>query len=110
MMKTFALCFCLIFPVAACLAETETPTTKTQEPQLYDHMSKMRQTQERLSQRPPEEQERLQPQIRRDELQACQRLRQDRQEGVREDEYRRQGGDAFVGYVQQFEQYCERLR
>ncbi len=49
--------------------------------------------QERLSQRPPEEQKRLQPQIRQAEFQACQRLRQDQQEEVQEDEYRRQGGD-----------------
>lgn len=110
LMKTFALCFCLIFPVAVCLAETETATTKTQEPQLYDHMLGMRQTQEQLLRRSPEEQERLQPQIRRAELQACQRLRQDRQEGVQEDEYRRQGGEVFVAYVLQFEQYCERIR
>ncbi len=92
MMKTFVLCFCLIFPIAVCLAETETATTKTQEPQLYDHLLEMRQTQEQLLRQSPEEQERLQPQVRRAELQACQRLRQDRQEGVREDEYLRQGG------------------
>ena len=109
-MKTFALCLYLIFPVAACFAETETPTAKTPEPQLYDYMLGMRQTQEQLLRRSPEEQERLRPQIRRAELQACQRLKQDRQEGVQEDEYRRQGGDVFVGYVLQFEQYCERIR
>jgi dsDNA-binding SOS-regulon protein len=110
MMKTLGLCVCLIFPVAVCLAETETPTTKTQEPQLYDHMLEMKQTQEQLLRRSPAEQERLQSQIRRAELQACQRLKQDRQEGVKEDEYRRQGGDIFVAYVQQFEQYCEGIR
>ena len=110
LMKTFALCFCLIFPVAVCLAETETPMIKTQEPKLYDQMLGMQQTQEQLLRRSPEEQERLQPQIRRAELQACQRLRQDRQEGVQEDEYRRQGGEVFVAYVLQFEQYCERIR
>lgn len=109
-MKVLVLCFCVIFPGTVCLAETETPTTKTQEPQLYDHMLGMKQTQEQLLRRSPEEQERLQPQIRRAELQACQRLKQDRQEGVQENEYRRQGGDAFVGYVLQFEQYCERIR
>lgn len=102
-MKTSALCLYLILPVAACFADTGTP-------QLYDYILGMRQTQEQLSRRSPEEQERLQPQIRRAELQACHRLRQDRQEGVREDDYRRQGGDVFVGYVLQFEQYCERLR
>lgn len=110
MMKTFALCLCLIFPVAECLAETETPTTKIQEPTLYDHMLGMRQTQEQLTRRSPEQQERLQPQIRRAEIQACQRLRQDRQEGVREDDYLRQGGTDFVANVLQFERYCETLR
>lgn len=109
-MKTFFLLVLLLCPVAVYSAETTPPPTQTEEPTLYDRFVGMRQTQERLSQRPPEEQERLQPQIRRDELQACQRLRQDRQEGVREDEYRRQGGDAFVGYVLQFEQYCQTLR
>ena len=109
-MKTFVLCFCFIFPVAVCLAETATPTTKTQEPQLYDHMLGMRQTQEQLSRRSPEEQERLQPQIRRAELQACQRLRQDRQEGVQDNDYQRQGGAELLASVLQFERYCETLR
>ena len=97
-------------PVAVFSAETAPPPTQTAEPKLYDHFVGMQQTQERLSQRPPEEQKLLQPQIRRAELQACQRLRQDRQEGVPEDEYRRQGGDEFVAYALQFEQYCKTLR
>ena len=109
-MKVFALCLCVILPVAVCMAETETPTTGIQEPTLYDHMLGMRQTQEQLSRRSPEQQERLQPQIRRAELQACQRLRQDRQEGVREEEYLQQGGIDFVANVLQFERYCETLR
>jgi hypothetical protein len=109
-MKKFFLLVLLLCPVAVYSAETAPPPTQTEEPKLYDRFVGMRQTQERLSQRPPEEQERLQPQIRRDELKACQRLRQDRQEGVREDEYRRQGGDEFVAYVLQFEQYCQTLR
>src|SRR5262245_36742259 len=113
MMKVFALCLCVVLPVAVCLAETEkieTPTTRIQEPTLYDHMLGMRQTQEQFSRRSPEQQERLQPQIRRAELQACQRLKQDRQEGVREEDYFRQGGIDFVANVQQFERYCETLR
>ena len=109
-MKQFVLLVFLMCPVAVYSAETGPPPTQTEEPKLYEHFVGMRQTQERLSQRPPEEQERLQPQIRRAELQACQRLRQDRQEGVREDEYSRQGGDEFVAYVLQFERYCETLR
>ena len=110
MMKTFTLCFVLLFPVAVCLAETEPSTTQTREPELRDHFMGMRQTQERLAQLSPEEQTRLQPQIRRAELQACDRLRQDRQEGVPEEDYRRQGGEQFVATVLQFERYCETLR
>ena len=109
-MKKFILFVVLMCPVAVFSAETAPPPTQTEEPKLYDHFVGMQQTQERLSQRSPEAQERLQPQIRRTELQACQRLRQDRQEGVREDEYRRQGGDEFVAYALQFEQYCKTLR
>lgn len=97
-------------PVAVCLAETEQTTIQTKEPDLYDHFAGMQQTQERLSQRSPEEQERLQSKVRGAELQACQRLRRDRQEGVREEDYRRQGGEAFVAYVLQFEKYCETLQ
>lgn len=110
MMKTFALGFFLMIPVGVCLAETEPPTSQTQEPELYDHFMGMQQTQERLPQRSLEEQERLQPQIRRAELQACQRLRKDRQKGVQDGDYRRQGGVEFEAYVLQFEKYCETLR
>jgi len=109
-MKLFTLCLFLILPAAVWSAETEPPTTQTQEPELYDHFVEMRQTQERLPQRSLEEQERLQPQIRRAELQACQRLRKDRQEGVQDDDYRRQGGIEFEAYVLQFEKYCDTLR
>ena len=109
-MKQFVLLVLLMCPAAVYSAETEVPKTQAEEPKLRDHFVAMQETQKRLAQRSLEEQERLQPQIRRAELQACQRLKQDRQEGVQEDEYRRQGGDVFVGYVQQFEQYCERIR
>ena len=109
-MKKFVLLAFLLCPAVVYSAEPEPPPTQAGEPKLYDHFVGMRLTQERLSQRSPEAQERLQPQIRRTELQACQRLRQDRQEGVREDEYRRQGGDEFVAYALQFEQYCKTLR
>jgi hypothetical protein len=110
MMKAISLCFLMMFPVAVCLAETESPTTQTREPELYDHFVAMQQTEQRLSQLSPEEQERLQSKVRKEELRACQRLRQDRQEGVQDDDYRRQGGDIFIGYVLQFEKYCETLR
>ena len=108
-MKIFILCVVVImFPVAISLAQTEPSVIQT--PDLYDHFVAMQQTQERLSRLSPEEKEPLQPKIRRSELQACQRLRQDRQEGVQDDDYRRQGGDVFIGYVLQFEKYCETLR
>ena len=109
-MKKFVLLVFLLCPGAVYSAETGPPPTQAGEPKLYDHFVGMQQTQGGLSQRSPEEQKRLQPQIRRAEAQACQRLRQDRQEGVREDEYRRQGGDQFVAFTQQFERYCETLR
>lgn len=110
-MKIFILCVVVImFPVAISLAQTEPSVIQTPEPDLYDHFVAMQQTQERLSRLSLEEKERLQPKIRRSELQACQRLRQDQQEGVREDDYRRQGGEVFVAYVLQFEKYCETLR
>ncbi len=110
MMRTFALWFFLLFPVGICLAQIAPPTNQTREPELYDHFVAMQETQKGLSQLSLEEKERLQPKIRRAELQACQRLRQDRQEGVQDDDSRRQGGDAFIGYVLQFEKYCETLR
>jgi hypothetical protein len=109
-MKKIVLLVVLLCPSALCSAETGSPPVQTEEPKLHDHFMKMLQSQERLSQRSPEEQSRLQPQIRRDELRACQRLRQDRQEGVPEDQYLREGGHAFAAYVLQFEQYCEKLR
>jgi len=109
-MKILPLCVVLLFPVAISLAEIEPSVAQTREPELYDHFVAMQQTQERLSTLSLEEKERLQPKIRRSELQACQRLRQDQQEGVRQDDYRRQGGDVFVAYVLQFERYCETLR
>ena len=109
-MKKFALLVFLLCPAAVYSAETGPPPSQAGEPKVYDHFVGMQQMQGGLSQRSPEAQERLQPQIRRAELQACQRVRQDRQEGVRDDDYRRQGGDDFVAYVLQFERYCETLR
>lgn len=110
MMKTFTLCFILILRTAVCMAETEPSATQTREPDLYDHFLAMEQTQERLSQLSLEEKERLQPQIRKAELEACDRLRRDRQKGVQDSDYRRQGGDVLVANVLQFEQYCQTLR
>jgi len=97
-------------PAAGYSAETEPPKISAEEPTLRDQLVGMQQMQERLSQRSPEEQSRIQPQIRRAELQACQRVRQDRQEGVRDNDYQLQGGAELLANVLQFERYCETLR
>ena len=109
-MKQLVLLVLLMCPAAVYSAETEPPKISAEQPTLRDHFVGMQQMQERLSQRSPEEQSRLQPQIRRAEVQACQRLRQDRQEGVRDDDYYRQGGAVLLANVLQFERYCETLR
>lgn len=81
-----------------------------QEPKLYDHYVALQEMQQTLFQRSFDDQARLQPQIQRAERQACERLRQERQERVPKEEYRRQGGSQFAAFVQQFEPYCETLR
>ena len=57
-----------------------------------------------------DEQARLQPQINRAERQACEQVRRERQERVPKEEYRRQGGDQFLIFAQQLEQYCLSIR
>lgn len=96
----------LLFP-ALCSAETD---SRTENPTLYDHYVSMKRMQESLAGRSLEEQARLQPQIQRAERKACERLRQERQERVPKEQYRRQGGEQFLVFAQQFEQYCETLR
>ena len=109
-MKILLMWMVLMIPGAVAMAQTDPPVTQTREPDLYDHFVAMQQTQERLATLSSEEKERLQPKIRRAELQACRRLQRDQQEGVRQGDYLRQGGEAFVGYVLQFERYCQTLR
>lgn len=102
-----------IFVMLSCgvvLAESQETRPQTREPELFDHFVAMQETQERLSKLPPEEQERLQSKVRQAELRACQRLKKDRQDGVQDEDYRRQGGNEFVAYALQFEKYCETLR
>lgn len=107
-MKIVGLCLWLVLSAAVGLAETEPPAS--QEPKLYDHYVSLKRMQESLAGRSLEEQARMQPQIQRAEQQACQRLRKERQERVPKEEYRQQGGDQFLVFAQQFEQYCETLR
>ena len=111
--KKIIVLFCLLMhtlSINSAKAEQATIEIQIHEPALYDHFAVMQQTQERLYQRSPEEQERLQPKVREAELRACQRLREDRLTGVGDDHYRQQGGEEFIAYVLQFEKYCETLQ
>ena len=109
-MKMFALLMLLLCPAAVYSADTAPPTTQAEEPKLYDHYLSLQRMQESLAGRSLEEQARLQPQIQRAEQKACERLRKERQEHVPKEEYRQQGGDQFLVFTQQFEQYCATLR
>lgn len=37
---------------------------------------------------------------------ACQQVQRDREERVPKEEYRRESGDQFLVFAQQFEEYC----
>lgn len=97
-------------------AEAQTPESKPQqsetqdyttEPNLYDHYVSLKRMQERLAGRSLDEQARLQPQIQRAQRMACERLRKDRQERVSREDYRRQGGDEFLVFSLELEQWCQ---
>ena len=109
-MKTFVLLVFLLCPAVVYSAETEPLPTQTEEPKLYDHYLSLKRMQESLAGRSHEEQTRLQPQIQRAERQACERVRRERQERVPKEEYRQQGGDEFLVFAQQLEQYCQTIR
>ena len=109
-MKTCILLMLLLCPAAVYSADTAPPPTQAEEPKLYDHYLSLQRMQESLAGRSLEEQARLQPQIQRAEQKACERLRKERQEHVPKEEYRQQGGDQFLVFTQQFEQYCATLR
>lgn len=108
-MLKMALLVFLLYPMALYSAETETlPAQK--EPRLYDHYLALKHMQESMAGRSLDEQARLQPQINRAERQACEQVRRERQERVPKEEYRRQGGDQFLIFAQQLEQYCLSIR
>ena len=109
-MKKYVLLVFLMCSAAVYSAETEPPPTQTEEPKLYDHYLSLKRMQESLAGRSLEEQARLQPQIQRAEQQACERVRRERQERVPKEEYRQQGGDQFLVFAQQFEQYCQTVQ
>ncbi len=114
-MKLIAVCLLMILPATMCWAESETEKSgqeksQAEEPKLYDHYVALQRMQQSLAGRSLEEQTRLQPQIQRAERKACERLRKERHERVPKEQYRQQGGDQFLVFAQQFEQYCETLR
>ena len=105
-MKLCILCGCLLFAVATYAAEAEMSSAPPEEPNLYDHYVSMKQMQEHLAGRSLEEQAKLQPQIQRAQSQACARLQKDHQERIPREEYRRQGGDEFLVFSLELEQWC----
>ena len=105
-MKLWILCGCLLFAVATYAAEADTSPNVTPEPNLYDHYVSMKQMQEHLAGRSLEEQAKLQPQIQRAQQKACARLQKDHQERISREEYRRQGGDEFLVFSLELEQWC----
>ena len=109
-MKKCVLLVFLLCPGALYSAETKLPLAQTEEPKLYEHYLSMQRMQENLAGRSLDEQARLQPQIQWAEQQACQRLRHERQDGVQDQEYYRQGGYQFLAFAQQFEQYCRTIK
>jgi len=106
-MKILMLCACLLCPVTLYAAEADAPPTSVEEPKLYDHYVALKRMQERLAGRPLEEQAKLQPQIQRAQRKACERLRKDHQERIPGEDYRRQGGNEFLVFSLELEQWCQ---
>ena len=108
-MKVLLLCGAFLLSVVAYAAEPDTSPQESQQPQeptLHDHYVSLKHMQQSLAGRSLDEQARLQPQIQRAQQKACQRLRKDHQERISRDEYRRQGGDEFLVFSLELEQWC----
>jgi hypothetical protein len=105
-MKVFVLCGVLSLSVGTYAGEPNTSPKVIEEPTLHDHYVAMKQMQQRLAGRSLEEQAKLQPQIERAQRTACARHR----DGIRRDEYRRQGGDEFLVFSLELEQWCQTSR
>ncbi len=99
----------LLCPVILYAAEADMPPVQ-KEPRLYDYYIGLNRMQESMAGRSLEEQARLQPQINRAERRACEQVERERQERVPKEDYRRQGGDQFLVFAQQLEQYCLSIR
>lgn len=109
-MKVLALCLLLILPTMICRAESVPEKPQEQEPTLYDHYHSLKRMQESLAGRSLDEQARLQPQIQRAQKKACERLRKDHQERIPREDYRRQGGNEFLVFSLELEQWCQTSR
>ena len=109
-MNIWILCGCLLLPIISFAAESDSAPNPPEEPNLYDHYISLKRMQERLAGRSLDEQAKMQPQIQRAQQKACARLRQDHQELIRREEYHRQGGDEFVVFSLELEQWCQTSR
>lgn len=108
-MKLIFLLAIFLCPVVAFSAETEPAPARSEEPKLYDHYLGLKRMQESLAGRSLEEQVKLQPQIQRAERKACKQIIKERREGVPRENYRHEGGDEFLIFSLQLEQYCQTL-
>jgi hypothetical protein len=109
-MKSWILWGCLLFPVTSYAAEDDTPPAAEEEPNLHDHYVALKRMQERLAGRSLDEQAKMQPQLERAQRKACAQLRKDHRERVPREEYRRQGGDEFLVFSLELEQWCQTSR
>lgn len=106
-MKSWVLWGCLLVPVMSYAAEVDPQPAAEEEPNLHDHYVALKRMQERLAGRSLDEQAKMQPQIQRAQRMACERLRKDHQERIPREDYRRQGGDEFLVFSLELEQWCQ---
>lgn len=106
-MKILVLCACLLASTTVYAAEADAPPTPPEEPKLYDHYVSLKRMQERLAGRSLEDQAKLQPQIQRAQRKACEQLRKDHQEHIPRAEYQQQGGNEFLVFSLELEQWCQ---
>lgn len=109
-MKYWMLCGCFVLSGAVYGADADTLRQVAQEPTLHDHYVALKQMQERLAGRSFEDQAKMQPQLQRAQQKACQRLRKDHQERIPREQYRREGGDEFLVFSLELEQWCTTAR
>lgn len=108
-MKLLFLLTLFLCPVVVFSAETEPMPAQPEEHKLHDHYLGLKRMQESLAGRSLEDQAKLQPQIKRAEQKACKQIRKERREGVSREDYRREGGDQFLIFSLQLEQYCQTI-